>query len=419
MKRPLLVAVVLVAFLQTGVAQAGVATDWNRAMIGALETAQTPAPPAMRVGAIVQTSVFDALNGIEARYTPIHVQPGAPPGASRAAAVAGAAHEALVGLFPAQKASLDLQLQASLARIGGEGNDQSVARGLAWGEKVADQILAWRATDGFNAVLSPYVPAGLPGRWTPTPPAFVLPPLFRQFAAVTPFAMTSPSQFLPPPPPALGSARYATDFNEIKLIGSAGSSTRTAWQTQTAVFWQSDVAPVAIWDRVADDLIEAGDLPLTQQVRLLARMNIAMADAVISIWNAKNFYDTWRPITAIRQAATDGNDDTTVDPTWTPLLVTPPFQEYPSGHAGVSKAGVAVLASVFGDNTAFTATAAALPGVERSFTSFTEAANQVSDARVWGGIHFRFACDVAIAEGAQIAELVDSSVAVPGHGPNH
>jgi hypothetical protein len=375
-------------------------------MIGALETAHTPPPPAMRIGAIVQASVFDALNGIEGRYTPIHVQPGAPAGASRSAAVAGAAYEALLSLFPGQKSAFDLQLQASLAQIGGNGNDQSVARGVAWGEAVADEIIAWRATDGFSAVLSPYVASGLPGRWAPTPPTGA-PPLFRQFATMTPWAMSSPGEFLPPPPPALTSARYMADLSEVEAVGSATSATRTQWQTDTALFWNSD-PPVMIWDRAADGLIDASDLPLTQGVRLLARMNIAMADAVISIWNAKNVYDTWRPITAIRLT----------DTTWTPLLVTPVFQEYPSGHAGVSRAASAVLADVFGDNTTFTLTSPNLPAVERSFTSFSDAVDQVSIARVWGGIHFRFACDAAVTEGAQIADLVDNTVAVPVHGPN-
>ena len=233
MKRPLVVAAIFAAFLQsTAVARANVATDWNRTMVGALETSHLPPPQSMRVGAIVQASVFDALNGIESRYTPIHVQPAAPPGASRAAAVAGAAYEALVGLFPAQKASFDLQLQASLAQITDNPDNQSVARGLAWGESVADQILAWRATDGFSAVLPPYVPSGLPGRWAPTPPLFGL-PAFRQFATMTPWAMSSAGQFLPPPPPALSSAQYADDLNEVETLGSATSSGRTAWQTQT------------------------------------------------------------------------------------------------------------------------------------------------------------------------------------------
>jgi len=413
----MLAAAMLAAFVQSsGVASADVATDWNRAMIGALETSHLPPPPSMRVGAIVQASVFDAVNGIERRYTPIHVQPAAPPGASRAAAVAGAAHEALVALFPSQRSALDLQLQATLAQIGDDSNDQSVSRGLTWGENVADQILAWRATDGFTAVLSPYVQAGVPGRWAPTAPLFG-PPLFRQFATMTPWAMTSAGQFLPGPPPSLTSAQYSHDLNEVKTLGSATSSVRTVWQTETAVFWQSDT-PVAIWDRAADDLIDASDMPLTQRVRLLARMNLAMADAVISIWNAKSVYDTWRPITAIQQAATDGNPDTTADPSWTPLLVTPVFQEYPSGHAGVSRAAAGVLAAVLGNDRVFTLTATGLPGVDRSFTSFSDAVDQVSLARIWGGIHFRYACDTAVEEGAQIADYVDNTVAVPLHGSN-
>lgn len=419
----LIAATVFVSAAQAGTAgspatstSSNLATDWNRTMIGALETAHTPPPPAMRIGAIVQASVFDALSGIERRYTPIHVQPAAPPGASRRAAVAGAAYEALVRLFPDQKPTFDLQLQTSLAQITDNPDNQSVARGLAWGEDVADEILAWRATDGISAVLPSYVPSGLPGRWAPTPPAFAA-PLFRQFANMTPWAMTSPGQFLPPPPPALSSTRYANDLNEVETVGSAGSTVRSAWQTETALFWNGD-PPVAIWDRVADDLIDANDLPLTESVRLLARMNVAMADAVISIWNAKNVYDTWRPITAIQQAGTDGNPDTTADPNWAPLITTPAFQEYPSGHAGVSRAGSAVLADVFGNDTAFTLTAAGLPGVERSFTSFSDAVDQVSLARVWSGIHFRYACEAAVQEGEHIADYVDDNVAVPVHGPN-
>ena len=405
MKRLMLVAVVLAAFLQTaGTAGADVATDWNRTMIGALETSHLPPPPSMRTGAIVQASVFDALNGIERRYSPIHVQPAAPPGSSRAAAVAGAAYEALSALFPAQQAVFDLQLQASLAQITDNPGNQSVTRGLAWGKSVADQILAWRSTDGFTTPLPPYVPSGLPGRWAPTPPSFGM-PLWRQFAQMVPWAMSSPDEFVPPPPPALASAQYAADLAEVESLGSATSATRSAWQTETAIFWQSDT-PVAIWDRAADGLIDAAGLPLTQSVRLLARMDVAMADTVIAIWNAKNLYDTWRPITAIQGT----------DPTWTPLLVTPLFQEYPSGHAGVSQAGAGVLAAVFGNDTAFTLTAAGLPGVDRTFTQFSDAVAQVGVARIWGGIHFRYACDAAIVMGAQIADLVNSTVAVPVHG---
>ena len=411
---------VLVSALSAGVANAtptpNLVTVWNRTMVDALETAKPPPPPAMRIGAIVQSSVFDALNGIEQKYTPIHVQPAAAPGASREAAVVEAAYEALVNLFPAQKATFDAQLAASLAEIGGGPNDQSVQRGLDWGKQVADEILAWRAGDGISAVLPPYAPSGLPGRWAPTPPTFG-PPLFRQFANMTPWAMTTPSQFLPGTPPALTSTTYTQSFDETKAMGSATSSTRDAYQTQTAVFYGTDT-PVAIWNRVADDLAGSHHLTLTANARLLAKLNVALADGVIAIWNAKNYYDTWRPITAIQQATTDGNPDTTADPSWVPLLPTPQFQEYPAGHPGVSNAGLSELALFYGEDTTFTATSTGVPGATRDYTTFAAATQDVAAARVFGGMHFRFSCDTAIEMGTEIASYVDNTVAVPVHGPN-
>ena len=176
-------------------------------------------------------------------------------------------------------------------------------------------------------MLPPYVPGTAPGDWQPTPPLFGA-PLFRQFATMVPFALTSPSQFLPPGPPPLTSARYTQDLAEVQALGSATSSVRTASQTQTALFWQDDT-PAAMWNRVADQLAQTGDLPLILNARLLAQVNIALADATIAVWNAKNHYNFWRPVTAIRA---------TSDPAWTPLLPTPAFQEYPSAHSGVSSA---------------------------------------------------------------------------------
>jgi hypothetical protein len=382
-----------------------VVTNWNRTMVDALETAHTPPPPSARVAALVQASVFDAVNGIARRYTPVHVQPAAPRGASRAVAAASAAHEALVALFPAQQAMLDQRLDDTLDQVGGSGGtDQSIARGLSWGKTVADEILAWRATDGFTAVLPPYVPVAIPGRWQPTPPLFG-PPLFRPFATLTPFALTSPSQFLPPGPPQLTSPLYAQDFNEVKALGSATSVRRTPEETQTAVFWQVDT-PAAIWNRVADDLADEHHASLLANARVLALTDIALLDATIAIWNAKNTFDTWRPITAIEQAASDGNPDTNQDAGWAPLIVTPAFQEYPAGHPGVSNAAASVLASSYGDQTAFTTTSVGLPGIQRSFTSFSSAIAQVEDARVWGGIHFRFACVTAARVGAAVADYV-------------
>jgi hypothetical protein len=222
-----LALVVATGLVAPATAHADVVTTWNRTMVAALDAAGTPPPPAMRAAAIVQASVFDAVNGIARRYTAVHVQPDAPPGASRAAAAAGAAHEALVALFPAQQATFDQRLAETLAqRSNDHGGGQSLVRGLTWGKTVADQILAWRASDGFSTLLPPYAPASIPGRWQPTPPAFAG-PLFRQFATMTPWALASPSQFLPAAPPPLSSAQYARDFNEVKTLGSLTSTLRT------------------------------------------------------------------------------------------------------------------------------------------------------------------------------------------------
>ena len=379
---------------------------WNQTLLRALANAGTPAPIGTRLGAIVQSAVFDAVNGVARRFTPIHVVPDAPRGASRAAAAVGAAHEALVSLFPSQQAMLDAQFETSLAELGND--NPPIARGLAWGTSVADQILAWRASDHFSDPLTVYVPGTLPGNWQPTPPGFGTQPLFRQLAVTTPFALTSPSQFRPAGPPPLSSARYAADFNEVKAIGNAP----TPDQAATAIFWNSDT-PTAIWDRVAGRVAQAHDLGLTADARLLARLNIALADTAIAIWDAKNHFDTWRPVTAIAHADTDNNPDTTAQPGWKPLLTTPAFQEYPSGHSGVSAAAAAILASTFGDDTAFTATSAGVPGVERSFASFSDSVAQVNDARVFAGIHFRFACEDANRVGTNVANYIDQTMLLP------
>jgi hypothetical protein len=222
---------------------------------------------------------------------------------------------------------------------------------------------------------------------------------------MVPFTMTSPSQFLPPPPPALTSALYTRDFNEVKAYGSLNSTVRTAYGTETAVLWQSD-SPTDLWDPVADTLILNHHLGLSEAARLLARMNLAIGDAAIAIYNAKNYYDTWRPITAIQQADTDGNPYTVADPTWQPLLTTPSFQEYPSGHLGLSGAAASVLAYQFGNHTRFQISTPLMPGVVHSFRSFADGLAEVTQARINAGFHYRFSCDVAAAMGRDIAVWV-------------
>jgi hypothetical protein len=398
-------------------AHTNVVIDWNLTMLATLATAKVAAPPATRSAAIVQAAVFDAVNGIDRRYSPIHVAPAGPRGASRQAAAVSAAYTALVSLFPAQKATLDADLAASTAAIADdeEGDSGSITRGLQWGKHVADLIVAWRATDGFAATLPPYVIGTAPGDWQPTPPSFGTTPVFRTLATTTPFAMTAPSQFRPAGPPALTSALYAADFNEVKAYGSLTSTVRTPYQTETAKFWQLDTA-TAIWNRVADSLVLEHHTSLSASERLLALMNVSQADAVIAVWDAKNTFNFWRPVTAIAKAAIDGNPDTSPEAGWLPLLDTPGHQEYPSGHSGVSSAAATVLASFFGERTAFTATSNGVPGAVRSFTTFSAAVAQVTDARVFAGFHFRFSCAEASHMGTSIARYVQETLMVRSHG---
>jgi hypothetical protein len=371
---------------------------WNQAMLDSFATANLAPAAANRLAGVIAAATFDAVNGIERRYTAIHVQPAGDPEASPEAAAATATYTALLAAFPAQKPALDAALAGSIASIeDDDASAQSVALGEAWGASVGAQIMAWRAGDGFSATPPPYTFLTAPGQWQPTPGPTTGAPRFRTLATTAPFALTSPSEFRPGGPPSLTSARYAADLNELIQLGGAISATRTPLQTETARFWQLDTPP-AQWDRVADSLAMAHHLNLMKTVRLLALVNISLADSIIAVFEAKNFYNFWRPVTAIAG----------IDPSWQPLLVTPYFQEYPSAHAGVSSAAATILASFFGEDTTYTMTSSGLPGVVRTFTSFDAAIAQVSDARVWAGFHFRFSCDDGSALGRRVAHAVES-----------
>jgi hypothetical protein len=425
-RRFVVVLIALAALAAPGVASADVVTDWNKNMVDALLVARTAPQPATRVGAIVQASVFDAVNGISGRYEqfrPDVLGATAPRGASTRAAAAGAAYTALVALLPAQKATFDAELAATLASLDDDddaGNGEAVARGLAWGETVANAILAWRSTDGFTASLPPYVIGPLPA-WQPTPPAFVQTPVFRQFATMTPWTMTSPGQFLPPAAPALTSAQYAADFNEVKTIGNAATTTQGL--IDTAKFWNGQFETAGpTWNRAAERLADARPAKLVDNARLFALLNVSMADAVIAVWNAKNTYNTWRPVTAIRNADMDDNPATVQDATWTPVLTTPAHQEYPSGHSGVSGAAAGVLAAFFGDGTTVTITSDGFPPtpfVARTYSSFSDALAEVGLARIAAGIHFRFACDAAMQMGSSIADQALDTQMARLHGRAH
>jgi hypothetical protein len=417
MIRILLTFIVVTANLPT-MASADEVTEWNQILLDSLITANVTGFAPSRAAAIVHSAVYDAVNGIERRYTPLHVEPAAAPGASRRAAAVQAAYATLVKLFPAQASTLNAKRDASLSAISSEesvGNSQSVARGIEWGQTVADAILAWRSTDGFTPTPPPYVGGSGIGQWQPTPTAF-LPFGGLQFATMTPWVIQSPSQFPLPGPPALSSAQYATDFNEVKQMGGIISASRTLEQTNLARFWASSNSPNYFWNRVAVSLAAKRHTTLSENARLFALLNVAIADAAISVWNKKLLYLFWRPITAIQVADLDGNVGTTSDPTWTPLLTTPPYPDYPSGLVGLSSGGVAVLVNFFGDNTPFTLDSNGMPGVTRSFQSFSAALDEAVDARVFSGIHFRFADVDARHLGTAVGNYVIANAFHSMHG---
>jgi PAP2 superfamily len=425
----LLVFVLAMLLVASSIARADDVTDWNQHMLRAGTVGGTVPLVMTRVGAIVQASVFDAVNGIDRKYAPVHVPPGAPADASRRAAVVEAAYTALVALYPAQKSTFDARLAVSLTAITNDPNETSagIASGIAWGRTAANGILSWRATDGFTPAPAPFLGGTAVGEWRPTPPAF-LPGAGPQFAYMTPWVISAPSQFRPDGPPALTSARYAADFNETKTMGSISSAIRTADQTIYSWFWNASTV-VYLWDHLADALVERGDSDeddnsvhwgehrnsLLENARLLALLDLAMADAAIACWEAKYHYVFWRPVTAIPLADTDGNPATISDPSWMPLFATPAFPEYPSGHSTVSGAAAVVLASFFGEKGHFTVDNDLLIGVTRSFRSFSEALDEVKNARVFAGIHFRSACDDGQATGIQVANWVLEHALLPVH----
>lgn len=394
---------VLALLTLASVARADVVTDWNAVALQAIRIDKTPPPKASRALAILHVSMYDAVNGVRRTHEPYLTGGRVPASASIEAAASAAAYKVLVNFFPAQKADFDAAYAASLANIPNRPQKRS---GIAWGLKAAAGILQARANDGWNATVNTPVASHL-GDWEPTPPALAA-YLLPQWGSVAPFAMMSSAQFRPAGPPPLTSARYAADYNEVKAFGAAANSMRTAEQTEIALFWADGAGtetPPGHWNHIAQDVAAARGNTLEQNARLFALLNIAMADAAICAWDAKYFYHNWRPVTAIRNGDLDGNPATEPDPNWSSFIVTPPFPDYVSGHSTFSAAAATVLAMFYGtDEIAFTTGSDFLPGVVRSFNSFSAAAQEAASSRVYGGIHFRFASDDGLNGGLNIGQ---------------
>jgi hypothetical protein len=385
--------------------------EWNQIFIDTLIATNTPNSSSQRLGAIVHTAIFDAYNGIETRYTPIFFASGAPSGASRRAAVIAAAYTALVGLFPSRKPVLDASYAASVAALSDDGEDggQARERGIAWGTEVAQAVLAWRATDGFSGSYPAFTGGMAVGQWRPVPPATMMSAQGLAFTAM--FVLINNTQFQPPAPRTLVSSTYTDDFNAVKALGRQTGSTRTSEQTALAPFWEGNAS--VHWNQAANQIAGANHLSMSDSNRLLAVLNIAMADTAITIWSAKRFYGaiptevTWRPATSIPLADTDGNPQTVADSEWVPLVNTPSHPEYPAGHPSLNGTAATVLLSHFGDQQTFVLTTTGLPN--RTYTSIAQARADGNSARVWGGMHYPSTVAISDMTGKAIASYVNSN----------
>jgi hypothetical protein len=387
-------------------AAADVVTEWNEKALAAVSQAKQLPFVGTRSMALVHTAMFDAVNSIEGRYAPYKAKVPAPPGTSPEAAAVAAAHAVLLKLFPDQNATLDAAYTASLAQIPDGGGKTG---GIAVGEKVAAEILALRAADGSDAP-NTYRPTTAPGVYIVTPL-----PIGSQWGSVTPWVMEGGSQFRPAAPPALAGPEWARDYNEVKDLGGKKSTSRTAEQSDIARFWT--ITGAHSWGPVVRQLAAASGRSLIQNARLFALVEMAGADAYIAVFDAKYAFNFWRPITAIRNGDLDGNDATTRVPDWEPYIDTPLHPEYPCAHCITSAATAAVLESEFGKGpvSAITMTSPTAPGVTRRWTSIKEWADEVSAARIYGGIHYRNSASVGQAMGKKIGELAVQTYLKPTH----
>lgn len=409
----LAVAALAILFAIPASASADAVADWNAIAVQATLTScpeptcvpaipARPGPTGVLDVAMVQAAVYDAVQAIEKRYKPYHVEiPGA--SGSPVAATAKAAHDVLVSRFPWQSAALDLTYHNYLAAHFLDEDDPGVAVGAA----AAEGIIDLRADDGSFPVPAPtpFVGGTAVGVWRPTPPGN-LAMLAPWLGSVTPFTLTSPSQLRAHQPPALTSPEYTRDYNEVKEVGSFGSTSRTPEQTDLANFWNANY--LVLWNRVYREMAGAHVNNIADSARLFALGDMAMADAIITAWDSKLFYVYWRPITAIREGDNDGNPRTVGLATWTPLLTTPPYPDYTSGANNFTGAATRALALFFGtDEFSFSITTTNLGPTNqdtRNFNSFSDVAEEVVNARIYEGIHFRFADTAARKQGRHAAQ---------------
>jgi hypothetical protein len=374
---------------------------WDAVGAQAFSAAALTPPEGHTIFAYVAIAVYDAVMAIEGGYEPFAVDVDAPEGASAEAAVAAAAHRVLVHYLPAQQATiLDPAFVTSLTSIP---DGQAETDGVSVGEQVAGQLIALRAGDGFRAAVT-YTPPNppIPGAWLPTAPT---PPIGPYLGLMDPFSLKSADQFRPAGPPALSSRRWARDYNEVKVIGSATSTTRTAEQTLAARFWAEP--PVQQARGSFRKFVLDHHLDIVQASRFMAMMSVTVADALIACFEAKYHYAFWRPITAIRAGDTDGNPATVGDPSWSTLLAaTPNHPEYPSAHSCITPLQGRIISRFLG-TARIDFTVPSLTGLgDRTYAKTGDLQYEVGNARIWGGIHYRTSVEDAIVVGRRVTNWV-------------
>src|SRR3954468_42336 len=399
------VAVALLAFVSAAPsARADMVTDWN---VIALDTipATISGPPHARLMGYVQAAVFDAVNSVERKYAPYAVDR-REPRASPEVAAAVAAHGMLVRFYPAQKATLDAKLNASLAPIS-DGDAKTAGTDL--GRTVAEQLYTLSLKDGADAKAAAYTPGTNPWSWQYTEAN--MEPRGLTWGGIKPFMLKSPDQFAFIGPHEVTSTEYAKDLEEVRLVGGVNSTQRTADQTAAAIFWT--VSATSVYNAVARTMAKEKGNSLIDNARLLALLNMAGAGGGVATWHQKFTTNFLRPVTAIRNAGKLGNPALTEDPAWTPLLVTPAHPDYPSGHCAIGGSSTGLMRLFFKTDEINASYTYPPGGVIRRWTSFSQMAEEVGNARVWGGIHTRTADEHAHMIGEKVAEYAFANFLKP------
>jgi PAP2 superfamily protein len=388
-------------------ASANVIVDWDAKAVAVI-VKTTPAPLSEREAALVAIAMFDAVNAIDRRYRPYLAEPAAAPTTSPESAAAAAAATVLLALHPESADDIKAFLSNYLTAIpAAEGKSE----GIKVGEAAANKILEARASDGATAP-DAYQPKTRPGAYVPTAIT-----VGWAFASMKPFVLTKPSQFRPAPPPALDSKQWITDYNEIRAFGGKSSVARSTQQTETARFWLA-VGPAA-YHQLPRQLIVSRDMSVVESARFMAIYAMALSDAYVSVADAKYHYEFWRPITAIRNGDAATGSATPRDATWQPIDNTPMHPEYPCAHCINAGAAAAVIETVLGSKLIpeLSMTSSTAPGVTHRWTSLDAFCDEVSNARVWAGFHYRFSTVVGTDMGRRVGEYVVQSVMRPAAQP--